>query len=408
MAETAGRFAISSDWTTMNRVHCARRMQPNSIDSIAEISAIANYVRRSLVSAGKGNIEMSQGNMNQIPPQPIVIYQNQPTLFGRLTNWFAWSAFLFCLLLLIGQWAMLGDYFDTTGGIEEKYVSGEKLGDDKIAIISIEGVIMEGDGFVKRQIDRIRNDDNVKAVVIRVDSPGGTVTGSDFIYHHLKKLREEKSLPMVVSMGSMAASGGYYVSMAVGDEPNSIYAEPTTTTGSIGVIIPHYDISGLLAKYDVKDDSIASNERKQMLSMTRPMTPEHRELIQGYIDESFERFKEIVESGRPAFKKDEAALDQLATGEIFSADQALKHGLVDKIGFVEDAVDRAIELAKLDKDKVRVVKFKRPTSLFDLSPMAMSKSSEAFGLSQLLELSSPKAYFLATSLPGFSSYRRAD
>ena len=346
--------------------------------------------------------------MSQGQPQPIVIYQNQPGIFSRFASWLGWAAFFFCLLVLIGQWTMLGEYFDTSEGIEEKFVSGETLGDDKIAIISIEGVIMEGDGFVKRQIDRIREDENVKAVVVRVDSPGGTVTGSDYIYHHLKKLREEKSLPMVVSMGSMAASGGYYVSMAVGDQENSIYAEPTTTTGSIGVIIPHYDISGLLAKFDVKDDSIASGERKQMLSMTRPITPDHRELIEGYINESFGRFKEIIKEGRPAFAKDASALDQLATGEIFSADQALKQGLVDKIGFVEEAIDRAIELAKLDKDKVRVVKFKRPANLFDLSAMAMGQTPAPSGISQLLELSAPRAFYLATSLPGISSGRRAD
>src|SRR5688500_19769660 len=108
---------------------------------------------------------------------------------------------------------------------------------------------MEGDGFVKRQIDRIREDENVKAIVVRVDSPGGTVTGSDYIYHHLKKLRKEKNVPIVVSMGGMAASGGYYVSMAVGDEKDTIFAEPTCETGSIGVILPHYDLSGLMARY---------------------------------------------------------------------------------------------------------------------------------------------------------------
>ncbi len=125
---------------------------------------------------------------------------------------------------------------------------------------------MEGDGFVKRQIDRVRKDAQVKAVVVRIDSPGGTVTGSDYIYHHLKKLREDRSLPLVVSMGSIAASGGYYIAMAVGDQEKSIFAEPTTTTGSIGVIVPHYDLSGLMARYDVRDDSISSHPRKQILS----------------------------------------------------------------------------------------------------------------------------------------------
>ena len=174
------------------------------------------------------------------------------------------------------------------------------------------GVIMDGDGFVKQQIDRVRQDDMCKAVVVRVDSPGGTVTGSDYIYHHLKRLREERQIPLVVSMGSVAASGGYYVSMAVGDQERSIFAEPTTTTGSIGVIMPHYDISGLLKQFQIEDDSIASHPRKQLLSMTRPMSDEDREIIQDYIDDSFSRFKEIVKSGRPVCgaEEDERPVDR--------------------------------------------------------------------------------------------------
>jgi protease-4 len=341
-------------------------------------------------------------------PQPIVIYQSG-NFFWRLAAVFGWLGLFVAALIVVSQWAMLADYFDTTHGIEEKYVSGSKFGTDKVAIISIEGVIMEGDGFVKQQIDRIREDENVKAIVVRVDSPGGTVTGSDYIYHHLKKLREEKgNIPLVVSMGSMAASGGYYVSMAVEDQENSIYAEPTTTTGSIGVIIPHYDLSGLLKEVHVKDDSIASHERKQMLSMTREINPEHRALIQAYVDESFGRFKNIVKSGRPIFQKDEEALDQLATGEIFSADQALKHGLVDKIGFVEDAVDRALELAKLSKDSTRVVKFKKPAALLDLGAVAQAHQMPASSLGGLLEMSTPRAYYLFSAFPTLAIGKRAE
>ena len=109
---------------------------------------------------------------------------------------------------------------------------------------------MGEESFAKKQIDQVRDDNHVKAVVLRVDSPGGTVTGSDYIYHHLKKLAEERQIPMVVSMGSVAASGGYYVAMAAGEKENTIYAEPTTWTGSIGVIIPHYDLTGLLEKLE--------------------------------------------------------------------------------------------------------------------------------------------------------------
>ncbi len=330
---------------------------------------------------------------------PTVVVQTDGGGWRRRISWLGWAGFGFCALLLISQMIALGDYFDTTEGIQEKFHSGSRFARDKVAVITIAGVIMDGEGFVKQQIDRVLQDDNVKAVVVRVNSPGGTVSGSDYMYHYLTRLREEKKVPLVVSMGSMATSGGYYVSMAVGDQDQSIYAEPTTTTGSIGVIIPHYDVSGLLERFDIKDDSIATHPRKQMLSMTRPMDAEQRELVKAYIDESFARFKEIVRAGRPAFRDNPETLDKLATGEIFTARQALRHGLVDKLGFLEEAVERAIELGGLDKDQVRVVRFKRPASLLSLGGVAQSRSPQLFDLNTLLELSTPRAYYLWTTLP---------
>jgi len=346
---------------------------------------------------------------NSAPTNTQVIIYQQGWL-SRLFNWAGWIGLAICMMILIGQWITLADYFDTTGGIEEHFVQGDELATDKVAVLSIEGVIMQGDGFVKQQIDRIREDDNIKAIVVRVDSPGGTVTGSDYIYHHLDKLRKEKGIPLVVSMGSIAASGGYYVSMAVGDQENVIYAEPTTTTGSIGVIIPHYDLSGLMARFDVKDDSIATHERKQMLAMTRPIPEEHREIIKKHLDAMFTRFKSIIKQGRPKFDKDSESLDKLATGEVFTTDQAIEYGLVDKVGFIEEAIDRALELAKLDKEKTRVVRYERPADLLSVFGVAQAQQQQttAFNLPQLLELASPRGWYLATSLPAIATSRRAD
>ena len=346
------------------------------------------------------------------------IVLHQPNGWDRFVSRLGWILFLLTavalvlcvtigVIMLFVSAARTAEYYENTGDITEKYVSGSKVGSDKVAIISIEGLIMEGHGFVKHQIDRVREDSSVKAVVVRVDSPGGTVTGSDYIYHHLTKLREEREIPVVVSMGAIAASGGYYVSMAVGDQEKSIYAEPTTTTGSIGVIVPHYDVSGLMKDYDVKDDSIASHPRKQMLSMTREMPEEHRQIIQSYVNEAFGRFKDIVKSGRPAYRQDPSKLDELATGEIFSANKAKEGGLVDEIGFLENAVDRAIELAHLTKDSTRVVKFNRPVALFDLGSVGSAKASQS-KLDLLFELSSPKAYFITTTMPVIFSSARAD
>ena len=348
-------------------------------------------------SAGSATPAEASPGGHSAPP-PSVIVQVGGRRLGRALAWIGWIGFGTCALLLIGQAITLQEYFDTTGGIREKYHSGNKHGLDKIAIISVEGAILEGSGFVKKQIDRVRGDEHVKAVVVRIESPGGTVYGSDFIYHHLKTLREEKKIPLVVSMGSVAASGGYYVAMAVGDRDRSIYAEPMTTTGSIGVIIPHYDLSGLMERFDIRDDSLVTHPRKRMLSMTRPISDDHRVLLQAQLDEAFQRFKDVIKEGRPAFRADPEALDQLATGEIFTANQAKKHGLVDEIGFIEDAIDRAIELAGLDKQETRVVEFRRAGSLLDI-PFLAKTDRRGMDLATLFDLSTPRMYYLATTLP---------
>ncbi|MGH7134282.1 MAG: signal peptide peptidase SppA, partial [Pirellulales bacterium] len=247
----------------------------------------------------------------------------------------------------------------------------------------------------------VRDDEAVKAVVLRVNSPGGTVSGSDYLYHHLKKMVADRKLPLVVSMGGIAASGGYYVAMAVGDEKEVIFAEPTTWTGSIGVVIPHYDVSGLMEKLEISEDSIKSHRLKQMGNPTRPMTDEEREIFQELVSDSFGRFKEIVTAGRPRFKDDAAALDKVATGQVFTTHQALASGLVDKEGFVEDAIDRAIELAGLNKENVRAVKFKHLGGIFDMLDIhARTRAGTgASELAALLDLATPRAYYLCTWLP---------
>jgi protease-4 len=266
---------------------------------------------------------------------------------------------------------------------------------------------MEGeDSFAKKQIDRVREDSSVVGVVVRINSPGGTVTGSDYLYHHLldlKKDREEggKTFPMVVSMGSLCASGGYYIAMAVGDEKKSIFAEPTTWTGSIGVIIPHFDLSGTLEAIGVEDDSIASAPLKQMGSPTKPMTEEERKVLQELVDESFKGFKEIVVSGRPKLKDDAAALEAVTTGQIFTAKQALEKGLVDQIGFLEDAVARAAELAGKATDEVRCVNYKEPPTLIGslVGTGASAPAGRVTDLRGLIDLTVPRAYYLWSWLP---------
>lgn len=304
----------------------------------------------------------------------------------------------FVMLAMIGVVAMaIGTPQDE---IEERFHSGDEHASNKIAIITVDGAILEGaGGFVKKQIDRVREDDDVKAIVLRVDSPGGTVTASDYILHHLKELKDDRELPLVVSMGGMAASGGYYVAMAVEDEPDSIFAEPTSWTGSIGVIIPHYNFEGLMAHWEIEDDSIASHHLKDMGSPFKKMTPEEREIFQGLVDDSFDRFKEIVKTGRPKYREKPELLDAVATGQVFATSKAIESGLVDKEGFIEAAIERAAELANVDPDNVRIVDYKEPVTLASLLGASAQARATPFDVQTLVELTSPRAYYLCTWAP---------
>jgi len=215
----------------------------------------------------------------------------------------------------------------------------------------------------------------------------------------------ERQIPIVVSMGSLAASGGYYVAMAVGHRPDTIFAEPTTWTGSIGVMIPHFNVAKLLADWGVEQDSVLSHPLKGMGSITRKMTDEERAIFQALVDDSFARFKEVIKQGRAKFQADPAALDKLATGQVFTAQDAVKNGLVDRIGFQEDAVEQAIKLAGLSEDDVRVVDYKPEFSVVDLLLGQAKASRNGLDIGSLAELATPKAYYLYTWWPPLLSSR---
>lgn len=340
----------------------------------------------------------------QPPPQQLIL-QPPPSAFGRYGKWLL-AALALAVMLIIGLYSSYQSYFTPANAPQEKYHSLSKTALQKIAIIDVSGAIMEGEGsFTKRQIDRVRDDSSVVGVVLRINSPGGTVTGSNYLYHHLCELKEkrekEKPFPVVVSMGSICASGGYYIAMAVGDQPDAIFAEPTTWTGSIGVIIPHYDLSETIKLLGAEDDSIVSGPLKQMGSPTKPMTPDERKVLQTLVDDSFKDFKAIVTSGRPKFKDDQATLDAAATGQVFTAKQAVERGLVDKLGYVEDAINRVAALLNEDKDNLRCVKYEQPPTLVSALTGAKTslQSSGRFDLGTLVDLTTPRAYYLWSGLP---------
>ena len=345
---------------------------------------------------------MDSSSPSPTAPAPTVVIQQRDSMFGRYGKILI-VLLIFCVLSMMGMAAAYQQYFGDGEGPNERYHSLNREAEKKIAIVKVSGAIMEGDDFVEKQLKRVKKDDSVVAVVLRIDSPGGTVTYSDRLYHKTCELVEEREIPLVVSMGSICASGGYYLAMAVGDVEESIFAEPTTWTGSIGVVIPHYNFARIMGMAGVQDQSITSGDLKLMGSPTRAMSDEDREVLQTLVDESFEGFKKIVRSGRPILAEDEAVLDSVTTGQIFTAGQALEIGLVDELGFIEAAIERAAELADVSTDSVRCVEYKKQTppieQILGIKAPARPASAQSFDLRAVFELSSPRAYYLYTLLP---------
>jgi protease-4 len=335
----------------------------------------------------------------QPPPTRVILEHASP--WGRWGTRIAWIVAGVSLLAALGSAGAFAQYFQRDGRVVEKYHSLSKSAPAKVAIVTLAGAIMGGDGFIRSQLDHVAEDESVKAIVLRVDSPGGTVSGSDEIHHRLGQLATKRDLPVVVSMGGIAASGGYYVAMANGGRDDVIFAEPATLTGSIGVIIPHFDLSKMLKRFDVRDDSVASGPLKEMLSPTKDRTPEladrERRLLKALVDDMFVRFKEIVRAGRP--KLDAEAVDKVATGQIFTAQQAKEAGLVDRIGFLEDAVARAVELAGLTDTTARVVKYSKPKGLLDEVLGGDAGAGSRVTLEAFAELTTPRAWYLCSWWP---------
>lgn len=334
------------------------------------------------------------------PPTRVILEQGSP--WSRWGTRAAWLIAGFAVLSALASAGANAQYFQKGTKVVEQYHSLSKTAPAKVAVVDISGPIMGGSGFSRSQIDHIADDEDVKAIVLRIDSPGGTVSGSDEIHYRISELAKSRNLPVVVSMGGIAASGGYYIAMANGGRDDVIFAEPATLTGSIGVIIPHFDLSKLVKKFDIEDDSITSGPLKEMLSPTKDRTPEleerERKILQSLVDEMFARFKAIVKQGRP--KLDDDKLAAVTTGQIFTAEQAQEAGLVDRIGFIEDAVDRAVELAGLTNDSARVVKYSKPKGLLDelLGGNAPSTRQVTI-LEAVAEWTTPRAWYLCSWWP---------
>jgi len=248
--------------------------------------------------------------------------------------------------------------------LRETTLEGE--GRAKILLVDVSNVItdlptkhafglLEEESTVERvhaELKKAADDGRVKAIVLRVNSPGGGVTASDDVYGEIVRFKKERKVPVVAAFGDVAASGGYYVACAA----DRIVAHPTTVTGSIGVIMTSLNLEGLLAKVGVRNQTFKAGEHKDILSPLRGATAEERRIIQSILDDLHARFVSVVREGRP--KLDVSRLAELTDGRILDARQALAAGLIDQIGDLHAALDAAKAAAHVHE--ARVVAYRRP------------------------------------------------
>lgn len=313
--------------------------------------------------------------------QTIIIRETVRTsVLGRIMLWLLGTLLFVSVMANCILMSLLGSFVPTgySDRLQQKYFGGEAGSDSVIAIVRLEGVILEGLlDFVYKQFRDAAQDKQVRAVVLAINSPGGTVTGSELLHHYVRQVRQgtwEKQAapkPVVVYMESIAASGGYYVATA----SDYIVAQPHCLTGSIGVYAAFLDLHKLAAQYGVEMKIIKRGELKGP-TILHEMTPEERQQWELLVGEAYQRFQQVVTEGRaPKLKVQlrepfelttdtgEKVTRRIADGGVFTAEQAKGIGLVDEVGFLPQAIAKAAELANLTEYKV--VQYKRPFSLFE-------------------------------------------
>jgi len=264
--------------------------------------------------------------------------------------------------------------------------SGRFAFGDRIAVVEIRGVIAQSSGIIE-EIHQYLEDDGVKAIILRIDSPGGGVGPSQEIHREILKVKEKKKI--VTSMGSVAASGGYYIACA----SDLIVANPGTITGSIGVLMEFTNIEELFKKIGIKGVVLKSGEHKDIGSPFREMTPEEKRIIQEVIDNVHQQFIKAVAEGR---KLDRSKVTEIADGRILTGEQAKQLGLVDQIGNLDDAIDAAAKLVGIE-GRPDIVYPKKKFSIWELliretvSAVLETLQEKGFQLNYRLGLWSPTA-----------------
>jgi protease-4 len=261
------------------------------------------------------------------------------------------------ILIGLGVMAGLLVFFVLVLFFIERYVErpGGLAFGDKIAIVEIKGVINESSGIIE-EINQYQEDAGVKAIILRIDSPGGGVGPSQEIHREILRVKAKKKV--VTSMGSVAASGGYYIACA----SDLIVANPGTITGSIGVLMEFTNIEELFKKIGIKGVVLKSGEHKDIGSPFREMTPDERRIMQEVIDNIHQQFIQAVAMGR---KMDQEKVMEIADGRIFSGEQAKQIGLVDQLGNLQDAIDITAKMVGIE-GKPNILYPKRRFSLLEL------------------------------------------
>jgi protease-4 len=251
--------------------------------------------------------------------------------------------FFFILLFLIGRYS---------GGKTGGFAFG-----DKIAIVEVRGVITQSSGVIE-ELQQYLADDGVKAIILRVDSPGGGVGPSQEIYREIMRIKSNSKRKVVTSMGSVAASGGYYIACA----SDLIVANPGTITGSIGVVMQFSNFEELLKKIGIKGVVLKSGEHKDIGSPFREMTPEEKRIMQEVLDNVHQQFIQAVAEGR---KLERSKVAQIADGRILTGEQAKNFGLVDQLGNLQDTIDITAKMVGIE-GKPNVLYPKKKISIWEL------------------------------------------
>jgi protease-4 len=247
---------------------------------------------------------------------------------------------------------------NTSGPLTERVVR-ESRGwtANRIALIDVSGLLLnvrssgllsDGENSVslfRERLDLAADDATVKAVVLRINSPGGGVTASDIMYRDLMDFRQRTGKPVVACMMDVAASGGYYVAMA----SDLVYAHPTTVTGSIGVIMSLYNAEGLCTRLGIESDPIKSGKNKDLGNPARKLSDEERAILQGMVNQFYDQFVAVVSAGR---NLPDEKVRAVADGRVYSAREAKELGLIDEVGYLEEAIAAARSLAKVQDAKV--------------------------------------------------------